>query len=377
MKIPFIDLKRVETNFHEILDAKLDLIIKDAKFIGGEEVENFENRLAHKTGVSHAVTCGNGTDALQLALRAVGVKKGDPVLVPDLTFWATYEAVINVGAIPSTVDISLDDASMDINVLSDAIDQANPKAVIIVHLYGWGSCRLSDIRALCNERNIPLIEDGAHVFGTLYREDPIYKNALISTTSFYPAKVFGGAGDGGAVFTNRPDLAKAVRALGNHGRTSHYEYNAVGWNSRLDAIQAAYLSVVLDFIDERINSRRLVSAYYTDRLRGMGAEVISSPEDYLENGYCNVVIIKEQKLKSHIEKSLKMNNIAFANIYPSTISDQSGAQQHTHTKYGVGKSRILSSSVLNLPLFHYMTMDEASYVMDIFSKNFLNWKDHE
>ena len=176
--------------------AKLHAMTLSAQFIGGTEVTTLEARLADKVEVSHAVTCANGTDALQLALRAVGVGEGDLVLVPEMTFWATFEAVINVGAMPVTVDSCMGDGGVDFAAFDEAVRTVKPKAALIAHLYGWGSAHLSDIRDLCKQHGVVLVEDGAQAFGVQFDGSSIYKHAEISTTSFYPAKVLGAAGDG-------------------------------------------------------------------------------------------------------------------------------------------------------------------------------------
>ena len=365
MKVPFIDLTRFEPGFLNEINEKLSSMLMKAQFIGGAEVSLLETRLQERLGVANVITCANGTDALQLALRALGVGRGDVVLVPNVTFWATFEAVVNVGANPSTVDVDLSDAGVDLNALEQAIQVAKPKAVIIAHLYGWGSAHLNKIREVCQTHGIFLLEDGAQSFGALYQNESICKGALISTTSFYPAKVLGGAGDGGAVFTNDPNLADKVRRLGNHGRSTHYGYSDVGWNSRLDSLQAAYLNLSLDYIDQRLESRRRTARSYQVRLPELGIEVLNPPKSYKENGYCNTCLIRDADLKTSLESALKLAEVGFGNIYPGALSKQAGAEGFNLANFGLNNSEILCSSVLNLPLFPYMTDDEVDYVIHI------------
>lgn len=270
MNIPFIDLKRTELGFHQTLMDKFHSVTLGAQFIGGSEVVTLENRLKAELQVEHAVTCANGTDAIQLALRAVGVGMGDMVLVPNVTFWATFEAVVNVGAKPVTVDADISDGGVNFDAFAEAIQKIKPKAALVAHLYGWGSDRLLELRALCRQEGVVLVEDGAQAFGVMYQDVPIFKGAHISTTSFYPAKVLGAAGDGGAVFTDDAELADTVRRLGNHGRTAHYGYGDVGWNSRLDSLQAAFLNLSLDYIHARIASRLEAVTFYLDHLPSTG-----------------------------------------------------------------------------------------------------------
>ncbi len=365
IKVPFIDLKRYEEGFLPALMEKFAGMTAAAQFIGGGEVTLLESRLQKLLGVAHAVTCANGTDALQLALRALGVGRGDTVLVPNVTFWATFEAVINVGADPATLDADLSDGGISLPALEEAIDRLKPKAAIIAHLYGWGTARLAEIRALCNARGVLLLEDGAQCYGATYKGKSIYEGALISTTSFYPAKVLGAAGDGGAVFTDDPELADRVRRLSNHGRTTHYGYGLLGWNSRLDSLQAAFLNLSLDQIDVRIAARRQSAAFYQAQLPKLGIDLILPPADYEENGYCNVCLIRDQSVKSTLEAKLKAEGIGFGNIYPGVMSKQPGAEGVSKGHFGGDEGEILCASVLNLPLFPYMKQDELERVLEV------------
>lgn len=324
-----------------------------------------ELRLQSQLEVAHAVTCANGTDALQLALRAVGVGEGDVVLVPNVTFWATFEAVVNVGAKPVTVDADLRDGGVCVVAFEQAIRAARPKAALVAHLYGWGSARLLDLRDLCRKHGVTLIEDGAQAFGVRYRSQPIYRGARISTTSFYPAKVLGGAGDGGAVFTDDAELAEKVRRLSNHGRTAHYGYGDVGWNSRLDSMQAAFLNLSLNHIEARITSRREAVAFYQKHLLSTSIELMNAPDGYEENGYCNVCLVPDATRKAALEGRLKAEGIGFGNIYPSVMSRQPGAAAYRMGHFGGQAGEQLCASVLNLPLFPYMTHAELHRVVDV------------
>ncbi len=337
----------------------------NSQFIGGADVVELEKRLQSELEVMHAITCANGTDAIQLALRAVGVGEGDVVLVPNVTFWATFEAVVNVGAKPVTVDADLTDGGVCFEAFALAIREVQPKAALVAHLYGWGSARLLELRALCQEHGVVLVEDGAQAFGVRYMGESILKGAVISTTSFYPAKVLGGAGDGGAVFTNDAALADKVRRLGNHGRTAHYGYGDVGWNSRLDSLQAAFLNLSLDHIGARIASRRESVAFYKEHLPAAGIQLMAAPAGYDENGYCNVCLVSDAELKMALEARLKAEGIGFGNIYPSVMSSQPGAAAYLKGHFGGQVGEQLCASVLNLPLFPYMTEPELQRVVDV------------
>ncbi|MCB1178504.1 MAG: DegT/DnrJ/EryC1/StrS family aminotransferase [Leptospiraceae bacterium] len=363
MGVPFIDIKRFEDGFLDKWNAKVAELSKNAQFIGGAEVSNLEKTLSDYTETKFPVSCANGTDALQLALRALGVGRGDSVILPNSTFWATYEAVVNVGANPYVVDTNLDDLQMDFELFEKAM-AIKPKAAIIVHLYGWGSARLQDFRDLCKKNNVALLEDGAQCFGVKYKGESIYKNAHISTTSFYPAKVLGAAGDGGAVFTGDEVLADKVRKLANHGRTSHYGHGYVGWNSRMDSIQAAFVNLSLEVFSKRLESRQFWAKKYQEDLKKLGVNVINPPSDYVENGYCNVTLFPN-KNRTELEAKLKEAGIGFGNIYPGAMSDQEGAKEFLQGQMGGDNAKQVSSTVLNLPLFPYMTESEYSEVIKV------------
>ena len=362
MPVPFIDLKRFESGFLDKWNAKVADLSAGARFIGGDEVSNLEKSLSSDNQVGFAISCANGTDALQLALRAAGVGPGDKVLIPDATFWATYEAVVNVGAVPCTVDIDLTDLQMDFDVFTKACEEIKPAAAMLVHLYGWASARLGDFRSYCKDKGIKLIEDGAQAYGCKINGDSIYKDALISTISFYPAKVFGAAGDAGAVLTSGAELAERVRSLGNHGREQHYGHGSVGWNSRMDTFQAAFLNLSLPHLEDRLNSRRKTAEIYRERLAPAGIKCIAPPAGYIENGYLNATL-HENAVREKIVAAFKEQGIGFGMVYPGAMSDQKGAQGITGAQFGGEKARELAASILNLPLFPYMTDAEIEEVI--------------
>lgn len=362
MAVPFIDLKRWESGFQEAWGKKVIELSQNAQFIGGPEVQGLEADLVKATGAKHCVACANGTDALQLALRAAGVGRGDTVLLPDATFWATFEAIVNVGADPVTVDISMKDLQMDFDLFVKAAREYKPKAAMLVHLYGWGSARIEDYRSFCKENSIVLIEDGAQSFGVTYKDKDLYAGASIATTSFYPAKVLGAAGDAGAVFTSSDEIAEKLRSLGNHGRETHYSYGYVGWNSRISAFQAAYLRLSLPHVAARIESRRATVVQYRNHLRELN--LVGAPEGYTENGYLFCILVPPAD-RSSVEGRLKDKGIGFANTYPGSMSMQKGAKGYLKASVGGENAKLLSESILNPPLFPYMTQTEVEEVIQV------------
>lgn len=359
--VPYSAINRFEPTFLDSWLTRVETLTRNTQFVNGEWIKRLETRLAKEAGTREARVCANGTDAIQLALRALNIGPGDIVLIPDSTFWATFEAVCNVGARPVTVDIDLDDLHPSIELMEEAIHQFSPKAVILVHLYGWVARDTTQIRALCKAKNIPLIEDSAQAWGATINNQSVFADALIATTSFYPGKVLGGAGDGGAILTNDSKLAETVRLLANHGRTSKYEHHLVGWNSRLDVLQCAYLDLCLDFISSRIQSRQFAIDWYRKHLKNTPLQMKSPAANTTENGYISVALIEPEKRK-HLIQGLTHAHIGYEIIYPMPISEQPGAKHWIAGSHSLGNTQRICESIINLPCFAGIQQNELDYV---------------
>ncbi len=377
--VPFIDLKRFEDRIIDTFINKVKELTENTQFIGGNEVEQFENNLIKDNGVKYAIGCANGTDAIQLALRAAGIGPEDKVLLPDLTFWATFEAIVNVGAEPITVDIDPEDLQMDFELFQEAVEKFKPKAAILVHLYGWTSQYVQDFRQYAKKNQV--IEDGAQSYRVKINGESIYKESFISTISFYPAKVFGAAGDAGAVLTNDPGVADKIRSLGNHGREMHYSHGQVGWNSRLGNIQAAYLNINFPYLAKRIESRRKIADRYRKELKNFYVFTPPGLVDHNgillkksktnigieENGYLNVILIEKEKREKLIEL-LKKSQIGYGIVYPETISQQKGAKPYLKNTLLRNKAKEITQQIINLPLFPYMKDEEFESIINVLNQ---------
>ena len=361
--VPFIDLTRNKIN------PDFATIIASRSFIGGGIISDLESALCGKLGAKHCVSCGNGTDALQLALRANGIGAGDLVIVPEYTFWATAEAVVNVGATPITVDIG-PDKCLDYDLFEQAVNKFNPAAVILVHILGWCSESLHTFREFCLNRGIILIEDGAQAFGVEHNGDSIFKDARCITTSFYPAKVFGGCGDGGAVFTNSEEIASAIRSLGNHGRTDHYSHAAFGWNSRLDTLNAAYLLERLIGIDKELAARKSALIRYRKGLgENANTQCLAPPQNVSENGYLFTIQFQSSTERDRVKAALRSHEIASVITYPTPISLQPGFMDAGYPRFSAPENSLLfGKTLLNLPLFPGITHDEQDAVIDVITR---------
>lgn len=231
----------------------------------------------------------------------------------------------------------------------------------MVHLYGWASPDTMEIRKFAKDNNVLLIEDGAQCYGTEISGQSILGSALISTTSFYPAKVLGASGDAGAIFTNDEELAKTCRILINHGRTDHYSHGLIGWNSRIGAYESLFLKLSLEHIEARLESRKNAVKYYAEALQGLPFRPAIADARVKENGYCAVGFIDPEQRPALID-ALKAASIGFGTIYPGAMSMQSGATVHLAGKIDNGNAHYISQSVLNLPCFAYITKEELEYV---------------
>jgi UDP-2-acetamido-2-deoxy-ribo-hexuluronate aminotransferase len=361
MDVPFIDLGPVVELVSKASSRQTSApftfldVLKRHEFIGKESVTKLEARLREQLGVKHAVVVANGTDALVLALRARGVGKGHIVAVPNLTFWATYEAVVTVGATPMLFDVDEDDLQLSFEQLTSS--KRLVKAVVLVHLFGWASAKLNDFREWCKHRDIALIEDGAQAFGVEFDGRSVFADASLATLSFHPAKVIGGIGDGGAVLTNDTRAAEYVRLLANHARTEHYTHAFVGGNSRMSGIEAAWLLRVLDVSGEIISNRRdALARYVTSCMDQENFKLVRPPQSITGNGYLAVV-----KTQPRVDTSAGLGRVValkFADrhigcgrIYPTTIDGQPG-ERFAFRADDLEVSRSFVQDVVNLPLYY-------------------------
>ena len=367
--VPFINLKPyVElvrragpTNFEDDLVTE---ILTPHDFIGGgPTTQRFEAALAKKLDANHAVACANGTDALQLALRACGIERGHRVAIPNLTFWATFEAVVNVGATPVLLDIDPIDLQLDIGEFLRAHNARHFDAVILVHLFGWCSAKLAEFRGVCRDKRITLIEDGAQAFGVTFDGQSVFADADVATLSFYPAKLLGGIGDGGAVLTRSERIAKRVRALANHGRTEHYSHAVVGWNSRMDAIQAAWLLRALEVSDKVVEARQAVHGRYT--ACDTAGISLGLGRSSLSNGYLDVRQIDNPKA---VAAKLRELGVETRHVYPCTLADQPGAASIAIAIGALAASRLFCERVINLPLWYGMTDEQVETCVTAFDE---------
>lgn len=266
-----VDLKRQYQKIKPEIDAAIHNVLDSTAFINGPDVQHFATELASYLGVKHVIPCANGTDALQIALMALGLQPGDEVITASYTYIATVEVVALLRLKPVFVDVDADTFTMNIDSLKKAISPKT-KAIIPVHLYGHAA-NMEPLLAIAKEHNIPVIEDNAQAIGGSYtfsdgRTVKTGSMGIVGCTSFFPSKNLGCYGDGGAMFTNDDALAEKLKMIANHGQKERYYHEMVGCNSRLDSIQAAVLRIKLRHLDEYCDARRAVADYYDNAFKG-------------------------------------------------------------------------------------------------------------
>ncbi|AXK42850.1 DegT/DnrJ/EryC1/StrS family aminotransferase [Erythrobacter aureus] len=313
--IPFIDLAAQQERLRPEIEANIARVLAHGQFILGPEVADLEDRLAAYTGAAHCITVANGTDALQIALMALGVGPGDEVITPGFSYIATAEAAVLLGAKVVYVDIDEDSYNMNPSLLEKAIT-SRTKAIIPVSLYGQPA-DLDAINAIANKYDIAVVEDAAQSFGASYCGRKSGNLSTIGCTSFFPSKPLGCYGDGGALFTSDSDLAKVIRQIARHGQAERYHHIRVGVNSRLDTIQAAILLAKLDVLDDEILARQNTARAYTaalDELEiltpSVGAQCASAWAQYtirVDNRQAVQKVLKAAGIPTSVHYPLPLN----------------------------------------------------------------------
>jgi len=356
MTIPMVDLKAQYQGLKDELDREVTAVLASGHFVLGPNVQALEQEAAAYCGVKHAITCASGTDALHLALRACGIGPGDEVITTPFTFIATAEAISYTGARPVFVDIDPGTFNIDPEQVARAVT-SRTRAVLPVHLYGQPA-DLAPVAETCRRQGLRLVEDSAQSFGAEYAGRKSGAFGDIGCFSFYPSKNLGAYGDGGMVVTDDDGLARAVRILRDHGRTATYQHALVGYNSRLDEIQAAILRVKLKRIDEYNRLRRRNAHLYTERLRG--TQVAPPVEDGKGlHVYHQYTICSDRR--DIIQKALGTAHIASAIYYPVPLHRQEAYLKDTAGVI-LPRAEAAAAEVLSLPMYPELTESQIEQV---------------
>lgn len=345
--IPFIDLPAQQDRLRPQIEAGIARVLAHGQYILGPEVAELEEKLAAYTGAAHCITVANGTDALQVALMALGVGPGDEVITPGFTYIATAEAVAILGA--NVVYVDIDPVSYTLNPeLLEAAITPRTKAILPVSLYG--QCADYDvINAIAARHCITVIEDAAQSFGASYKGHKSCNLTTIACTSFFPSKPLGCYGDGGAVFTSDPELAKVIRQIARHGQEKRYYHVRIGMNSRLDTLQAAILLPKLEILDDEIAARQRIAADYTAKLRTIGV-VLPAVAQHNVSAWAQYTIRVPNR--DEVQKALATVGIPTTVHYPMPLNRQPAVADHlAHLPHGDKAAQ----EVMSLPMHPYLS----------------------
>ncbi len=363
-QLQMVDLKRQYEKIKTEVDTAIHEVINSTAFINGPDVKAFSRELEAYLGVKHVIPCANGTDALQIALMALGLQPGDEVITPSFTFIATVEVVALLKLKPVFADVDRDTFTMNAESLRKAITPAT-KAIIPVHLYGQCS-NMEEILAIAQEHNIPVIEDNAQAIGGYYQEDGSRKRTgsmgLIGCTSFFPSKNLGCYGDGGAIFTNDDTLAHLMRKICSHGSENRYYHEIVGVNSRLDSIQAAVLRIKLRHLDAYCDARRSAAAYYDKAFAGNPNITTPFVPDYSHHVYHQYTLILENVDRNKVQEELAALGIPSMIYYPVPCHRQEMFSALGGSTYILPHTDYLTPRVLSLPIHTELTDEELEFI---------------
>ncbi|MGE3853946.1 MAG: DegT/DnrJ/EryC1/StrS family aminotransferase [Planctomycetota bacterium] len=362
--IPFVDLGRQYRAIRDEVHAAIDEVLSRTAFIRGFAADAFQNDFARYLGAKRVVGCNSGTDALWLAVKALGIGPGDEVLIPANTFFATPEAVAQAGATPVFVDC---DAATFLIDLADAEKRITPrtKAIIPVHLYGQ-PCDMDAVQALCSRHRLVCIDDAAQAHGAEWKGHRIGSSACgaaITAFSFYPGKNLGAYGDAGAISTDRDDLADAILTLADHGQARKYEHAVIGWNSRLDGLQAAVLGVKLRHLDAWTDGRRRAAAQYGELLHGVAGLVLPSEAPHAKHvWHLYVVQVQGNGGAAAVSDRLRERGVQSGFHYPVPCHKQPAFAHLPTPPCPVAERQ--AATLLSLPMFGEITADEVSAVCE-------------
>ncbi|MBS0213867.1 MAG: DegT/DnrJ/EryC1/StrS family aminotransferase [Proteobacteria bacterium] len=355
--IEFCDLKAQQARIKDKIDAAIQCVLAHGQYILGPEVALLEERLAAYCGAKHCITVANGTDALQIALMALGVGPGDEVITPGFTYIATAEAAAVLGAKPVYVDIDPRTYNLDPALLEAAITPRT-KAIIPVSLYG--QCADYDaINAIAARYGITVIEDAAQSFGATYKGRKSCNLTTIATTSFFPSKPLGCYGDGGALFTSDDELAKVMRQIARHGQEKRYYHVRVGMNSRLDTLQAAILLPKLEILDDELSARHHVAGEYARLLSEVDIE---SPHVEAHNSSAWAQYTIRVKERPEVQKALGVAGIPTAIHYPLPLNKQPALLNESA---GLPHGDLAAEQVISLPMNPYLKISNLDAVVRI------------
>lgn len=364
--IQMVDLKGQYEKIKDEINASIQSVIDSTAFVKGGMVQTFQKHLENYLNVKHVIPVGNGTDALQISLMALGLKPGDEVITPTFTFIATAEVVALLGLTPIVVDVDADTFCMSIESVKKAITPRT-KAIVPVHLFGQNA-NMEELLQFSQKHNLYVVEDACQSIGSEYTFSDGRKiksgcMGNIGCTSFFPSKNLGCYGDGGAIFTNDDTLAQEIQCIANHGMTERYHHDKIGVNSRLDSIQAAILDVKLKYLDSYTQARQQAAIYY-DKAFANNSKIqlpIRNPHStHVFHQY--TLKLSEQVDRNELQRKLKEKGIPAMIYYPIPLHLQKAYQNKRYKQGDFPNAEKLSQIVLSLPMHTELNEEQLEYI---------------
>ena len=360
LNIPMVDLKGQYARIKNEIDAAVLSCIGETRYIKGPEVKLFEDNLAQYLNVKHVVACGNGTDALQIALMALNLSPGDEIIIPAFTYVATAEAIALLQLVPVMVDVN----TKNFNISTAEIEKAitpRTKAIIPVHLYGQ-SADMHPIMEIAKKYGIYVIEDNAQALGAEYtfpNGNSIKTGTIghIGCNSFFPTKNLGCFGDGGAITCNNTELAERCRMIAAHGQKKKYHHSVIGCNSRLDTIQAAVLNVKLKYFSEYISARQKAAKYYSTNLSRISWIEIPKEESNCKHTFNQFTIKIKNGKRDLLQNHLKERGIPSIIYYPLPLYRQEAFKRYANKNTELANTESLCNTVLSIPMHTELTSE--------------------
>ena len=365
-KINMVDLNGQYRKIRWQVNREIKKVINSSSFINGPIVKDFQNNLQEYLNVRHVIPCANGTDALQIALMALDLKRGDEIITTNFSFASTIEVILLLGLKPVVIDIEPKSFNINPSLIQDKITERT-RAIIPVHLFGQ-SCRMEEILEIANKNNLQVIEDNAQALGSTYRFSNSQKQMSgtigdIATTSFFPSKNLGCYGDGGAIFTNSDNLAYKMRGIVNHGMYERYYHDEIGVNSRLDSIQAAILNVKLKYLDKYNKRRQEAASLYNASFDGIDEIEVPFVESDIDSHVYHQYTLKinngkRDELANHLQK----NKIPFGIYYPLGFHEQKAYKQEFISDNDFPETNKVKDQVISLPMHTELTKKQIKFI---------------
>lgn len=362
MKIKMLDLSEQYQSMKKEVMAKLDEVMSSSQFILGDNVKQLEADVAKYSGVNYGVGVGNGSDAIHIALQAAGVEAGDEVITTAFTFFATGGAIARAGAVPVYVDIDPVTFNIDPAKIEAAITEKT-KAIIPVHLYGQ-MADMEAIRHIADEYNLVVIEDAAQAIGAKQNGKSVGELGTAATYSFFPTKNLGGYGDGGMIVTNDEELAEKARVIRVHGSKPKYYHHVLGYNSRLDEMQAAILNVKFPYLDKWSHSRRERAAYYTDQLETKLEGIVQTPVQKQGNYHVFHQYTLRVPKRDELQQYLKEQGVATMVYYPQPLHVQPVFKELGYEEGDLPETEKAAKEALSLPMYPELKQDDQDYIIE-------------